>query len=320
MGLGDIFDAIFRIYRQNFLTCIGVVALLQVPLLAIQAIVTLVLGERVMSDLIAITDLLPTFDPRTDSFADLPLGNFAALIVSSLVLGLLQVFIVQQLVTGGLVHTVEHSYANSRVSILGAYGFGALRMLWLVIAGFLVSLLAGILYLIPIGIFGGSLFMLVQIGVGQTSQEDLGVAVLLLFVGSMVLLFVSLLTAVIALMFLFVPQVIVVEGHGPFTALVRSLRLVFADFWRVLGVGLLLSILVSILAAVPSGVVSSINNFFLNDVNDFILSQSITIIVSNLVNMVLLPVQIIGYTVLYYDVRVRKEGLDLALRAQEVTG
>jgi len=124
----------------------------------------------------------------------------------------------------------------------------------------------------------------------------------------------SLLIAVligIPLMFLmlvplwFYPQGIMVEGLGPINAFRRSSNLAHGNRWRVFGIGVtfVLPVAVALLIAVavlgqPTGAVTDG-------------------IVYSLVSAVALPWIMIGSTLLYLDLRVRKEGLSLdALRLE----
>ena len=95
----------------------------------------------------------------------------------------------------------------------------------------------------------------------------------------------------------FVWQVALLEGCGPRAALRRSSALVKQSWWRVLGIMLLFGLI----AGAISGVLGIIP--VLGSIVGAILSA---------------PVAIIGSTLLYYDLRVRKEGYSLEVLAGEL--
>lgn len=97
----------------------------------------------------------------------------------------------------------------------------------------------------------------------------------------------------------FIWQAALLEGYGPRAALSRSAALVKNNWWRVLGIVFVLSIIGAGISAVLG-----------------IIPVAGTIIGAILST----PVAIIGSTLLYYDLRLKKEGYKLEQMAQEVGG
>ena len=102
------------------------------------------------------------------------------------------------------------------------------------------------------------------------------------------------------------PQAVVVERNNPITALRRSAILVSGDWWRVLGTGvvfvapfLALTVIVLMVSA------NSGTGLFLGSVYA-------------LISAVLVSWVMIGSTLLYFDLRVRKEGYNLEVLASEM--
>jgi len=106
------------------------------------------------------------------------------------------------------------------------------------------------------------------------------------------------------------PIVIVVEGLGPIAALSRAWGLSSGNRWRIIGIQALLALLNVVLSALISAV------FAIGGQAD----QGTTIVIQNLANfastIVWAPVEWLAFTVLYYDLRVRKEAFDLQLAAE----
>ena len=105
------------------------------------------------------------------------------------------------------------------------------------------------------------------------------------------------------------------EGIGPVKALGRSWNLVRDNWWRTLGiliiVGILVSLIQTALAALFGGIAA-----LLPGLSDDIRAGLLTT-VSTLVDALVGAIQPIAITMLYLDLRVRKEGLDLDQLARQ---
>ena len=108
--------------------------------------------------------------------------------------------------------------------------------------------------------------------------------------------------------------VLLVEGSGPFASIGRSRRLVKGRWWPTVGVAvvgtLLVGIVSSVLSTVLVGLVFASTN--VNTVTGFILHT----LASTIASVLTLPAAAAFATVLYIDLRVRKEGFDLLLLAR----
>lgn len=317
MDLGDILDGVFSLYRSNFLTFVGIIALLQVPVILLQLTMVVVFNQGVTADLQGLIRLLPEFNPQQDTLSDLPIDNLLSFMVSLVLFGLLQGVIVQQLINGALAHAIAQRYHHRPISILGAYGFGGQRMVSLIVAGLLISLLIGaILFLLVIAL---SVISGVMVGVGSSLggtggavTSALGIGVLVFGILLSVLLIVGMMVS-----FLFVTQSIVIEGTPPIRAIQRSRQLVWFSFWRVVGIVVLLYVLVQVVTLVPSAVLGGVVGLVFNDpIKDFAMRQSLSMLIGYVAQILVLPLLLTGYTLLYYDQRVRREGYDLELQAQ----
>ena len=107
----------------------------------------------------------------------------------------------------------------------------------------------------------------------------------------------------------FYAQAIMLEGRkGPRNALRRSGELVRGSWWRVFGIGIvfvLLLIIINTGASIPG----------------FIASDSSPIVGAALISLagaVVTPIGFIGATLVYFDLRIRKEGYTLETMASEV--
>jgi hypothetical protein len=110
--------------------------------------------------------------------------------------------------------------------------------------------------------------------------------------------------------------VLLVEGAGPRRALGRSRELVRGRWWGTLGVAVVGYLLVSIVTLALSGLVVGVafSNPALNTVTGFVLNT----LAATLGSMIATPAAAAFITVLYIDLRVRKEGFDLLLLARRL--
>ena len=127
--------------------------------------------------------------------------------------------------------------------------------------------------------------------------------------------------AIFAIIYLnFVAQAVVLENRSVWSAIKRSKQLAENNMGKVFGLIMLIGFLTSLLSYGIQGIVELI--FLLiptggaqtaQTVQKTLVSQSAT----GLVGIFLAPVGFIATTLLYYDLRVRREGLDIAVAAQE---
>lgn len=322
LSIGDLFDTIFRLYRNNFLVFIGISALIQIPMFLLQMGLEVALGRRYIADLVQLMNELPFFDPRTDSLIDLPITNLLLYYGLTFVLALLQIIVVQQLLNGAMANAIARRYLGQPISVLEAYNFGAHRLSALLIVGVLVAILTIVVGMVLMGIYFGGVFLMVSVAATQSGVGAAVAAILALLLMVLLLIVAVILFAFIALRFLFVTQAVVMENHGPLRALRRSWQLIGGSFWRVLGIVLLLMILVQIVVWIPVMIMSVVLSLMLGSAVDplqnYLLRQSMTLLTSYAAQILVSPIYLSAYTLLYYDVRVRKEGYDLHLRAAHV--
>jgi hypothetical protein len=111
----------------------------------------------------------------------------------------------------------------------------------------------------------------------------------------------------------FVSQVIVLEIANVVTAMQRSWQLVQGQWWRVAGMGLLV-LLVRTIMILPSSVTGDAL-LFIGAPNALALFA--TQFATLALELIYLPAQLAAVTLLYYDLRIRKEGYDLEMAIAE---
>lgn len=296
MTVGDLLDQAIRIYRRNWVTAVGVVAVITLPLLLIQN-ATLILAFP--SDL---------FSVGTSTAADpTPLLVYGLVsLITGLLAGIGFVFQV-----GALAVVVSESYFGNPVSIRAAYGRVLRRALPLLAA-------IGGLFLFDMAVISFSLVPFFGTMLALTVGPNGPAAAVLTFLSlvSCVAFPVALVLLLLVNVFMiFTPQAIVLENTGLVAGVRRSWNLVRGSFWRVLGILIILYFFISIVSAVPAGTISVGATVFLRS---FVLVNVIQTVISGLVGVLLAPIQYAVLTLLYYDLRVRKEGFDLELLARQL--
>ena len=106
------------------------------------------------------------------------------------------------------------------------------------------------------------------------------------------------------------------EDVGPLKGMTRSWNLVKGSWWRTLGILLIVLILSSVIAYALTIVVALITAALGG--GDVQLAAAA--VLSTLLSAVVSPIWPIAITLLYFDLRVRKEGLDLDQLAQQSSG
>lgn len=319
MNIGDMFDAAFRLYRNHFVTFIGIVALLQVPMTIVQFLLQFVIGGEATLDVLRLSaGPSLTIGPGTDPLDAIPVNSFLVFYAITIVIAVLQGLIVQNLITGALANAISRAYLGQPITILGAYGFGLRRFVSLIGASLLLFLMGvGIVVIFS----GCSIGAAVVISRSIPSDASLGMALLFSFL-VVIGVFVVLIPVVLFffIRFILVTQAIVLEGQGAVAGLRRSWRLIGSSFWRALGIFILVIILSILMSALPSGLAL----FFLGMASggaisdsELIRNQVLGTLMSQIGLIISLPLLFSIYTLLYYDLRVRKEGYDLEMLAEQ---
>ena len=297
-NLGDILSETFAIYKSNFLRLIAIVAIVQVPVVVLSIIPNL---------------LLPSYGGGpTETMAN---GFF------SIVLGVASL-VVSILMAGAVIHAVSEQYFNQPVNIGRAYGFAWHRLGDMFWAGVLAYLaIVGILVAAAII----SLIISIAIG-GEIYSGWMGGA--MVYAGILILI-VTPPALYLAITWIFMFQAALLEDCGPRAALSHSSALVKRSWWRILGIVLLLVIIVmaiTIILYAPAimGVVNEAANEATTSFIPYAATEPMSwtmiaaMIGAVIGNIVCTPIFMIGITLLYFDLRVRKQGYSLDALANEL--
>jgi len=133
---------------------------------------------------------------------------------------------------------------------------------------------------------------------------------LLLFVGLVVALVLLIVPAIwLAVAWSVAVPVLLIEGHGGPGALRRSFALVRGRWWPVAGALLVGFLLAGVLGGIVQGVLGFLPALLFDD--NLAVTAVATAVAAIVSSLITTPFQAAIVTLLYFDLRVRKEGLDL---------
>ncbi len=302
LGLGEILDGAFQACRRNPVATFGSAILLQ----AVVALVTVLLFGNVLSSFEALEAENATTDTIIAAVAGFGVIAMITGVVSAVALLVLQ---------GILVIPIARAVIDQRTSFGQAWRIARGRILPLLGFG-LLSFAAGLVGLVVVV----GISALAVLGL----EEYSALVIVPLVLGAVALLVWVSVKIVVA------PATLMLEGTGPWTSVRRSWALTRGNWWRTFGIVLLTSLIVSIIASV----ISTPLTFAVSLVFGFSADASATPDALDSIPLLLATQAItalfsaIGYafqagvtSLLYVDLRIRREGFDVVLmREHERTG
>ena len=310
LNFGEVFGTSFKLLRTNAGVSIGSSAIISAITTAISVAVPLALLfwglERARMAVGADAQAIETALPFWMLAAAVPL-----IVLNYIGSGLMQAIIVQ---------VVAAAATGGRVGFKQAWG-RAWRRLWPIVGLYALLSLAALLAIAPV---------VALVAWIATGLRDNGGAIALVAILIIVLVLgLIVLSAWISTKLLFASSAIVLEGLGPIAAMRRSWRLVKGYFWRTFAISLLLQMVVGAVGQA----VSMVGSFLLTLVSALITPTGgvaegqegaaigILIVVTlvsaalGVIVNVLTVVLIAGNaTIMYTDLRMRKEGLNIHLQ------
>lgn len=322
MGLGDLLDRAFRLYRAGFARLVLTAAVILVPVSVVSGILT---GSFVTGYMDALTLLLGDSGqttPAMDDFFGQIIGGGALILLISLLASLLT-----SIVTLALTVQCVNLLHDRTVSVGEGLRRGVRRLLsyiWMVIVQSAAIFATTVTILLPVFLVAVLVIALAG-GLGTGLGDVPGVSGILLVIGFVLLILAGylvllLLMSIPALYFsarwIVAVPALMAEGLGGIPALRRSWRLTKGRFWRSLGYLVLLYLLTTVVAGLPVYVVQQFLVILL-PTTAFGWGVGISSAFSSLFSVVWTPFFSCAVVLLYYDLRVRAENYDLDLRLQQ---
>ena len=292
MGIADILDETVELYRSNFALLIGIAAVVYVPFFLVQGLA-----------------------PQPEITPTGKIANSAAF-VALFPFIFLFVLVVEPIVTGALTFAISDRYLGRETSILACFRrilrpailirfIGAVMLKYLIIIG------AAIVGVIAVAAIIAVLAASAGPGVGSkvaTILVGIGVGAIVLFLIFYLILRLTL-----------VEPCFIIETTGATGAIGRAWRLIRGNvgkaFALLLIAGLVAS-LIPLIVTAPTQLAISFRPQAGPPPSHAIIV--IDLILGAVVTTLLVPVTSIVTILLYYDIRIRKEGFDLELLANEL--
>jgi hypothetical protein len=316
LSIAELLDRTFRALRARFGVLILSAGIVMVPV----GVVTALLTGRFMTgyfDLLQYSFNTPeSADMAVEEFLGEFLGYFGAIMLLSLfsVLG-------TTLVNLMTIHHIER-FLHGESSTVGEGLRVALRRLlptiWMKILqllaiGFVTLVVAvalGIVFFVIALIFGGAMA-----GLGNdTASVILVIGLVILFIVGYLLLILLMLapTAFFMARWLAAGPSLLIERLGPVQSLQRSWTLTKGQIWRCILYVVLLAIFSAVVISLPLVLTQQIAMLLLPAQMTFIMIVST--VAGYLLNLFYQPFYATGIVLFYYDLRVRAEAYDVALR------
>lgn len=296
LGLGELLDGAFQACRKNAAATFGTALLVQ----AVVSVLTLLFARGIFPEEMLTGNVEPT-----DGEIGASLTSGTLLIIVSAV-GVL-------LLQGVLVVPVARSILNLKTGFTQTWKLSRKRLLPLAGLGAVLTLM----------LLVGTAAFSVVLALILTALGPAGIPVLILGVLALVAV-----TVWLAVKLALAPAALVLEPAGVFSSLRRSWQLTRRNFWRTFGILALTALLVSIVSSVISTPVVLILSLVgaLGSGSDPGMGATVALLALNLAITAFFSA--IGYafqasvtSLLYVDLRIRREGFDLTLmKEQELVG
>lgn len=284
LGIAKLLDQTLRIYRNNFFKFIGIIAIILVPLTLLQ------MGSSLLM-VGSLGQSLNSSAPATDPFSIFGPGYFLG-IAGSLLYTILLMILIYGVAAAAIAQIVAGTYTGQNFGILESYG--NIKNNW-------GRLLLAFIILLPL--MGVSAIWMILPCIGQLTG------------GPGIFLYM-----VMVIMPIIAPVIVLEQNSG--LGIRRAWDLTRRRFWWVAGFALLLTLLGQIIILGPTYLVTALLTFFLgtpfmaDDPSTLLTVQTaIQSLTTMVFSLIYFPLLLIGMDLLYLDLRVRTEGLDLLFQS-----
>lgn len=307
LSIGDIYQGAFAAIKTNARTMFGFTA----ALLGVVLVISIGINYAIIN--LVLPNYLSPSSPYAAVFTSLS-GSFSQLGGS-----LLQV-LATVLLSGLIVVAVSRSVLGRVASSKEVWERTKSKFLPLIGLNIITNIISGLMMIIGIVVF----FVLLA-SVASTAKtdreflQDLGVSL----VGLLILMVISaLVSSYLSIKFSVASPAMVLENLGVFAAIGRSWSLTRGNFWRLFGINILTAIITSMVAGIFVGIADALGAIFIvvgsSSPEDVIASLNTTyiliMVMSTIAQLLILPFTSSVNALLYIDLRMRKEGLDVELR------
>jgi Membrane domain of glycerophosphoryl diester phosphodiesterase len=300
--VGEILDGAFSSIRRNPKATLGLSAILMTIAGVISTVITLI-----MRNIVGGISLPAAGQTMTSAQVGHFFGRLVTVLAAPVLVSAVLAILVQGVLVGLLAAVIGRGVLGQRITAGQAWRIVAPRLPALIGAAFLVAgILAGFWAVLAL-----ALYIIHLAGAPAVAVAGLG---LLGFFPALVL------TIWFGVMLSLAAPAVVLERQGAAQSVRRSWRLVKRSFWRVFGILLLAGLIVAIAGGIlqlPFGIaagVTGIGGNVLSGHGPGVVSTLLSAVGGIVAGTITRPIAAGVIVLLYVDMRMRKEGLDLALQ------
>ncbi len=307
LSIGDIYQGAFAAIKTNARTMFGFTA----ALLGVVLVISIGINYAIIN--LVLPNYLSPNSPYATAFTSLS-GSFSQLGGS-----LLQV-LATVLLSGLIVVAVSRSVLGRVASSKEVWERTKSKFLPLIGLNIITGIISGLMVIIGIVTFFVLLASVASTAKTETELwQGMGIALVGIFILVVAGVVVS---SYLSIKFSVASPAMVLENLGVFAAIGRSWSLTRKNFWRLFGINILTAIITSMVAGIFGGIASALSVIFVvagsSSPEDAITSINtayiLTMVVSTIAQLLILPFTSSVNALLYIDLRMRKEGLDVELR------
>lgn len=307
LSIGDIYQGAFAAIKTNARTMFGFTA----ALLGVVLVISIATNYAIIN--LVLPNYLSPSSPYAAVFTSLS-GSFSQLGGS-----LLQV-LATVLLSGLIIVAVSRSVLGRVASSKEVWERTKSKFLPLIGLNIIISIISGLMMIIGIAVFFALLASAAS--TANTDREFLQDLSIML-VGLFILMVISALVgSYLSIKFSVASPAMVLENLGVFAAIGRSWSLTRGNFWRLFGINILTAVITSMVAGIFGGIAGALSAIFVvvgsSSPEDMLASLNTTYILamvtSTIAQLLILPFTSSVNALLYIDLRMRKEGLDVELR------
>lgn len=307
LSIGDIYQGAFAAIKTNARTMFGFTA----ALLGVVLVISIATNYAIIN--LVLPNYLSPSSPYAAVFTSLS-GSFSQL-GGSLLQALATV-----LLSGLIIVAVSRSVLGRVASSKEVWERTKSKFLPLIGLNIIISIISGLMMIIGIAVFFALLASAAS--TANTDREFLQDLSIML-VGLFILMVISALVgSYLSIKFSVASPAMVLENLGVFAAIGRSWSLTRGNFWRLFGINILTAVITSMVAGIFVGIADALGEIFIvvgsSSPEDVIASLNTTyiliMVMSTIAQLLILPFTSSVNALLYIDLRMRKEGLDVELR------
>jgi hypothetical protein len=300
LDLSDVLDRALALYRDNLVTILGIYAVGYVPFWLVVGFSGHLLSGAALK---AFSYKKPEALEETSALLAVFGGVSLALVL------LIGILIIEPIVTGAIARAVSDQMSGRRTSIRAAYGAVRGHVSALLLSSFIRL---GAVY----GAYNFLSFFASLLSAAFVALQTTGlVLVLLLQLTALVV------ASLVYVAFAFLGQIIVLENRGTAATMTRSWRLVSGRLWRTSAImGFVVLLVTALAAAIEAPLLIGAGLLARGDATPEGIAAMTTIFITvTAVSVILVgPILTLATTLMYYDLRVRSEGLDVEMLAAHI--